>query len=81
MIFIDSGYFMGIMDKTDDNHKEALKIQDYLNDVNETFVINTTVVVETLNRVGGEKEDVENLWDNLFSNHRVISLTRQDYLK
>ena len=81
MYFLDTGYFRGIMDKTDDNHEEALKIQDFLEGENETCVINTTVVVETLNRAGGKKEDIENLYDSLEANHKVISLTKQDYLK
>lgn len=50
IIFLDTGYFKGLMDKKDVHHKDALEIQEFLNNWNETTVINTTVLVETLNR-------------------------------
>lgn len=48
MIFLDTGYFKGLIDKKDAYHKEALKINDCLDALYETTVINTTVLVETL---------------------------------
>ena len=53
MLFLDSGYFKGLIDSKDRYHKEALKINDYLEKSNECTVINTTVLVETLNWSNG----------------------------
>ena len=50
MIFLDSGYFKALNDDKDPNHEESLKIESYLECSNEITVINTTVLVETLNR-------------------------------
>lgn len=52
MIFLDTGYFRAIMNNRDIHHEEALKIGEYIGDYNETTVINTTVLVETLNWSG-----------------------------
>jgi predicted nucleic acid-binding protein len=81
MIFLDSGYFIGIMDDKDNHHDEAMKIKEYLIDSNESTVINTTVIVETLNRSVGTKDDVEKIYDDLYSNNIVVSLTDEDYIK
>ena len=82
MIFLDTGYFKGLMDKKDKNHKNALKIRDYLDNYNnETTVINTTVLVETLNWSVGSKDSLSNLYNDLFDKNMVIQLTDEDYLK
>lgn len=81
MIFLDSGYFIGLMDKKDDNHEDAIKIENYLNYADESTVVNTTVLVETLNRSVGKKDDVKQLWDDLHVNNIVIQLSDEDYLK
>ena len=62
MYFLDTCYFKGLMDSKDKNHKDALKIEDYLIDSNEKTVINTTVLVETLNWSVGTRDDVKKLW-------------------
>lgn len=49
MYFLDTGYFKGLMDPNDINHEKALSIREVIDDSNETTVINTTVLVETLN--------------------------------
>ena len=49
MIFLDTGYFRAIMDNRDIHHEEALKIEEYIDDYNETTVINMTVLVDALN--------------------------------
>lgn len=81
MIFLDSGYFIGLMDKKDDNHEDAIEIENYLNYADESTVVNTTVLVETLNRSVGKKDDVKQLWDDLHVNNIVIQLSDEDYLK
>ena len=80
MIFLDTGYFKGILDSKDNHHKEALKIEDYLKNSNETTVINTTVLVETLNWFVGTNNDVEELFNDLKRKNRLICLTNEDYL-
>lgn len=81
MIFIDSGYLIGLMDTKDSHHVDSLKIREFLDDLNEPTVINTTVLVETLNRSVGTYDVVKNLYDDLHEDNVVISLTNQDYLK
>ena len=39
------------------------------------------VLVETLNRSVGKKDDVKQLWDDLHVNNIVIQLSDEDYLK
>ena len=39
------------MNTKDNHHYDALKIKEYLDNLNETTVINTTVLVEILNRL------------------------------
>lgn len=58
MIFLDTGYFKGLMDNEDPHHKNSLKIKKYLIESNETTVINTTVVVETLNWLVGTRNNL-----------------------
>lgn len=81
MIFLDTGYFKGLMDSKDNHHKEALKIENYLKDSKETTVINTTVMVETLNWSVGTKENIKELYNDLKRENKLICLTHEDYLK
>ena len=69
------------MDNRDNHHDEALKIKEFLIDSNESTVINTTVIVETLNRSVGTKDDVQEIYDDLYSNNIVVFLTDEDYIK
>ena len=81
MIFLDTGYFRAIMDNRDIHHEEALKIEEYIDDYNETTVINTTVLVETLNWSVGTNDDLNDLFDELCSKNDVIFLKNEDYYK
>lgn len=81
MIFLDTGYHRGLMDKKDDNHKMALKIEKYLQKSKEETVINTTVLVETLNMSVGTRDFVRGLCADLLNNNKMIQLTPNDYLK
>lgn len=81
MYFLDTGYFKGLMDINDIHHETALKIADFLKDSNECTVINTTVLVETLNWSIGTGNIVRNLFMDLHAKNHVIQLTREDYLK
>lgn len=80
MIFLDTGYFKGLIDEKDVHHETALNIKDYLNYSNETTVINTTVLVETLNKTKGI-ENINGIYDEINSENQIIPLTREDYLK
>lgn len=65
MIFLDTGYFKALYDEKDPHHNASLKIKDYINEHKETTVINTTVMVETLNRAKGPHDIVEKIYDDL----------------
>lgn len=80
MIFLDSSYFKALNDDKDHYHEESLKINNYLNNSNETTVISTTVLVETLNRVTGSYDVVKQVHSDLHSKNQVIQLTNEDYL-
>ena len=81
MIFLDTSYFKGLSDEKDSHHIEALKINEKINSLNEKTVINTTVLVETLNRTAKRDILANNVYDDLRSKHKIVSLTKQDYLK
>jgi len=65
MIFLDTGYFKALHDEKDPHHKASLKIRDYIKEQKEKTVINTTVMVETLNRVKGSYDIVKKIYDDL----------------
>ena len=79
MIFLDTGYFKALYDEKDPHHNASLKIKDYINEHKETTVINTTVMVETLNRAKGPHDIVEKIYDDLHDKNQVIELTDDDY--
>lgn len=81
MIFLDTGYFKGLYDKNDLHHKNALEIKDFLDNSNETTVINTTVLVETLNRSFKINIGIEEVYNDLHDENHVVELTREDYLR
>ena len=81
MIFLDTGYYIGLLDEKDSPHNDSIRIRDEIEGYNETTVINTTVIVETLNQSVGTCENIEELYNNLKEENKVISLTKQDYLK
>ena len=53
----------------------------YFKGSNETTVINTTVLVETLNWSVGTNDDVEELFNDLKRKNKLICLTNEDYVK
>lgn len=69
------------MDYTDSHHDDALKIEKYIDNSNINTVINTTVLVETLNWSVGTNDDVKSLYDEFHSQNHVVHLNDQDYLK
>lgn len=81
MIFLDTSYFVSLMDKMDVYHKNSMEIQDYLNDSNEKTVINTTVPVETLNRFIKTNILARKMFDALKAQHKIIMLTNADYIE
>lgn len=78
MIFTDTGYCRGLFDKRDPHHKDSLEIKKFLDESNETTVINTTVLIETLNQSVKFNDDIHELYQNL---NIIVSLTDKDYLK
>lgn len=58
-----------------------MKIKEYIEDLNETTVINTTVLVETLNKSVGTNDEIKKLYKDLHNKNQEIQLTDKDYLK
>ncbi|WP_292889046.1 type II toxin-antitoxin system VapC family toxin [Methanobrevibacter sp. UBA212] len=81
MIFLDTGYFVGLLDDKDSHHEDSLKIKEFLDDLNETTVINTTVLVETLNKSVGTCDVLKDLYMDIRENNLIIPLSYKDYLK
>ena len=80
MFFLDTSYFEALMNTKDINHENSLRIKDYIDVSNEQTVINTTVLVETLNRSVKTNILAEKMFDTLKANHQIINLTSKDYL-
>lgn len=81
MIFLDSSYFKGLLYPKDPYHDDALNIKDFLNRSNELTVLNTTVLVETLNWSVKANIFANLIYGQIKSNNMIISLTREDYIK
>lgn len=81
MIFLDTGYFKALHDENDPYHKVSLRIRDYIKERKEKTVINTTVLVETLNRAKGSYDIAEKIYNDLHAKNQVIELTEEDYKK
>lgn len=81
MYFLDTGYFKGLMDSKDKNHNAALEIKDVIDETKEKTVINTTVLVETLNWSKGTNARVRKICKHLRDNNKIIQLTAQDYIE
>ena len=81
MIFLDTGYYIALSDNKESHHIDSLKIKEYIDDLNETTVINTTVLVETLNKSVKTGENIKELYDDISSESIIVSLTKEDYLK
>ena len=50
MIFVDSSYFIAIVDKKDQWHKKALKLSDHL--TNKTVVVSSFIISEVITEIG-----------------------------
>ncbi len=81
MIFLDTWYFENLMNPREPNHGISLEIQDYIDDSNEQTVINTTVLVETLNRSIKTDTFAEKMYVALKSRHCIVPLNKNDYLE
>lgn len=81
MIFLDSSYLKGLMDVNDSYHQMALGVRDFIEDFNERTVINTTVLVETLNWSVKTNTLANNIYDELKKENIIVNLTSDDYLR
>jgi predicted nucleic acid-binding protein len=81
MIFLDTGYYIALLNNRDPHHVDSLRIKECLDELNEATVINTTVLVETLNRSVKIDENIKELYDDISSENIIVPLTTQDYLK
>ena len=50
MIFVDSSYFIAIVDKKDQWHKKALKLSDYFK--NKSVVVSSFIISEVITEIG-----------------------------
>jgi len=80
MIFLDTSYFAGLMNHKDPNHQNSLNIKRYIEDINEPTVINTTVLVETLNRSVKTNILANNMYQTIKASNQIIELTNNDYM-
>ena len=81
MIFLDTCYLISLIDKKEPHHVDSLEIQEYLLNTNEKTIINTTVLVETLNRSIKTNTFAGKMFNYLNSKHEIIKLTSDDYLQ
>ena len=79
MIFLDTSYHKALLDEKDVHHNDAIEIKDYIENINTPTVINTTVLVETLNKSFKIKIPIEELFNNLIKNNDMVTLTNKDY--
>ncbi|MDO5860791.1 type II toxin-antitoxin system VapC family toxin [Methanobrevibacter sp.] len=80
MIFLDSSYLKGLIDEKDSFHKKALIVRDEIGEYNELTVINTTVLVETLNFTAKTNSLAGEVYNELKCNNKIVSLTFEDYI-
>lgn len=78
MIFLDSSYLKGLMDVNDSYHQMALGVRDFIEDFNERTVINTTVLVETLNWSVKTNTLANNIYDELKKENIIKIATFDD---
>ena len=81
MIFLDSSYMKGLINNKDRYHLDALRVRDSIDDLNETTVINTTVLVETLNWSVKTNTFAKKLYDEIEKENMIVNLTYDDYLE
>lgn len=81
MIFLDSSYLKGLIDVKDTRHRDALGVRESIDDFNEKTVINTTVLVETLNWSVKTNILANKIYSDLKCENMLVNLTRDDYLK
>ncbi len=80
MIFLDSSYLKGLIDEKDTFHEKALIVQDEIGVYNELTVINTTVIVETLNFTAKTNSLADEVYDELKFHNKIVSLNFEDYI-
>ncbi|MDO5860794.1 type II toxin-antitoxin system VapC family toxin [Methanobrevibacter sp.] len=81
MIFLDSSYLKGLIDVKDTHHQDALIVREIIEDYNEKTVINTTVLVETLNWSVKTNILAKEIYSDLKEDNTLVNLTSDDYLK
>ena len=79
MYFLDTGFIKDLLDEKDAHHDAAVRINNFVEENNIKVMINTTVCVETLNRAFKIKFSIDELFDNLYDDEKLILLTPQDY--
>ena len=79
MYFLDTGFIKALLDEKDAHHDAAVRINNFVEENNIKVMINTTVFVETLNRAFKIKVSIDELFDNLYDDEKLILLTPQDY--
>ena len=78
-IFLDSGYFKGLLYEKDNYHEESLRIKDFIDNSNLIPVINPVVVSEVLNfsvKAGIPAIDIDQY---LHESNVVYPVTEQDH--
>ncbi|WP_406537075.1 type II toxin-antitoxin system VapC family toxin [Methanobrevibacter sp.] len=81
MIFLDTSYLKGLIYGKDSFHSQALGLKEQINKYNEVTVINTTVLVETLNWSVKTNKLANRIFNEINSKNMIINLDGDDYLK
>lgn len=81
MIFLDTSYLKGLIDDKDTFHFQALNLKEQISNYNETTVINTTVLVETLNWSKKMNKFANHIFNEIESKNNIVKLDWDDYLK
>jgi predicted nucleic acid-binding protein len=79
LIIVDSSYFIGLVDKRDQWHKNALNLKKYFE--SEEVVITDLIVSEVLTEIGKRKGGKEGhiLYQFFKDNCKIIYSTEQDF--
>ena len=79
MIIVDSSYFIGLVDKRDQWHKNALALKKYFE--SEEVVITDLIVSEVLTEIGQRKGGKEGhlIYQFFKDNCKIIYSTEQDF--
>lgn len=81
MIFVDTSYFVAILDKSDKWHGRAEELSSLIH--KEELLTSSLVISECVTLVGsrGGRKAAQALYDSIFDSCRVVFITKELFLK